>query len=231
MLTIFVTQPDISTATYSNPVCPSRFKSRLPSSVFSRNSPSAHPSQGNRSRDSHGENCPCGNPWSRAAYPLAQELQDLMSFFSSQTVRFAFCLFGSYPQSLATDSHPPLPSRFSQLPSGHLDVALLWDSAFSSSPFRADIYYPVRDSTPGPCLLGEVVSQKRPERSLFLQQECLDTDISPNTCDKQLLNILFLKHPHIYRFYYFSEQPNSSFSELVKNKSVSYNRACRCVAS
>ena len=61
------------------------------------------------------------------------------------------------PQTLILPFHPVSPSFLQDT----LDVVLLWDSAFSSSPFNTDTYYPVRASTLlVPCLLGHVVSQK-----------------------------------------------------------------------
>ena len=61
------------------------------------------------------------------------------------------------PQTLILPFHLVSPNFLQDT----LDVVFLRDSAFSSSPFNTDIYYPVRASTLlVPWLLGQVVSQK-----------------------------------------------------------------------
>ena len=152
---------DVSIATYSNPVCPSRFKSRLPSPVFSQNSASAHPSQGNRIRDSHSATAHV------ATHGHEQPtlwLRNSRIWCHSLPLRWSglhfVCLGATHshcPQTLILPFHLVSPNFLQDT----LDVVFLRDSAFSSSPFNTDIYYPVRASTLlVPWLLGQVVSQK-----------------------------------------------------------------------
>lgn len=133
----------------------------FPSSVFSHNSASAHPSQGNRIRDSHSAN---PRMWHLHGYvsslPFGSETPgfDVILFLADGQVCILFVW--SYPQSLSTDTHPPLPSCFSQLPSDTIDVVLLQD-CFQFKSFQYWHILPCKGfNTPGSPLLEHVVSQK-----------------------------------------------------------------------
>lgn len=100
---------------------------------------------------------------------------------------------------------------------------LMWSfsrTAFSSSPFNTDIYYPVRASTLlVPSLLEHVVSQRETwEVSFFYNRNAWIWISFPTSVISSCSTFFFTTPSYIYRFHYFSEHPNSSFSELVRNR-------------
>lgn len=100
-----ITQTDQSIASYANPVHPSRFRSRRPSSVFTYFTKCTCISREQNQGLSQGE---ASMPQSLAPYLLAQKLlQALISLFSSQTARFGgCCLFVCWQLPQPLSRHP-----------------------------------------------------------------------------------------------------------------------------